>query len=160
MRRLFLGIIVAVIVAVLVGGTVALVLVEQHAPSNQVSPNTILPQCSTLTETPSPAPAGSGTLQFTCGTGPAFTSPNGGVSTVTFHNNATDLFCPSTVTAPCYTALGYIAHGTGTACDSGFLGLSNNTAITVVAGSYDYCGTYDSPPGGGTLPGFDIFWSG
>ncbi len=144
------------IIIVLLGAAAALVLVQQHAPPITVNPNTILPQCSTLTESPSPAPSGTGTIQFTCGSGPAFTSPIGGSSTVSFKNNSTNLFCPST--SPCYSTIGYIQHGT--ICDASFLSLGNNTAITVASGSYDYCAPYVSPPVGGSLPSFDIFWSG
>src|SRR5438445_7536556 len=86
-------VLVVIIVVGLVGTVVGVAFVTQQAPPVTVSANTILPQCDKLTA-PSLAPAGSGTIQFTCGTGPAFESPNGGTSTVTFHGNTTNLFCP------------------------------------------------------------------
>jgi hypothetical protein len=104
----------------------------------------------------------SGAIQYTCSGTPAFTTVAGS-STYALVGYTS---CPSVVTMPCYSNLGYVAHGDTTQCVAGatigaaFHEISGATnPLTFTIGSWDYCAFYAATSTGGTLPGFTISWS-
>jgi len=135
-------------------------LLQSHIPPGQVKRAVVVPSCDPMSTTTQPFPVGAGAVQFNCSGGPAF-STTSGTSTPTFTGYPV---CPVTVTSPCYVTFGYVPSGDTTSCatttGSGYQALIDGTPVTFTGtGSWDYCGVYDSPAAGGTLPGFTIIWS-
>src|SRR5437879_6419547 len=99
-------VLVVLVIAGLVAGASAAVFLSQQVPASTVPPATVSSTCSALT-TGSPVTASSGAIQYTCSGGPAFTTIAGS-STYGLTGYTS---CPSVVTSPCYSNLGYVAHG-------------------------------------------------
>ena len=162
MKRLTHPAIAIMLFIVVIGVGIVYALISQAVPSTQVSQTTVLPGCSTLTG-PVSTSSGTGAILFTCNGSPAFSTVSGSSTP-----SSTDYpSCPAT--GPCYTTFGYVAHGDPTGSCTASTGSGFHAVIIGTGpfqpqsftgnGSWDYCGVYNAPPAGGTLPGFNIAWS-
>jgi hypothetical protein len=150
-----------ILIVTIVSSGIVYALLSQSLPTTMIPQSTVASNCGSL-QTSSVVTASSGAIQYTCSGAEAIKTVAGTSSySLTGYTS-----CPSVVTSPCYTNLGYVAHGDTTQCVAGatigpaFHPISGATnPLTFTAGSWDYCAFYAATSTGGTLPGFTIAWS-